>query len=151
MKKVLILGIGNLLQSDDGLGVHIVNEMVHSGIALPEDVEIIDGGTAGLDLIPLMKEREKIIIVDALSTKDLPGSIYRFTPEHAVQTRSTCSLHEVGITEVLRILNLLGYNPEVEIIGIVPEDITTTDIYMSDAVKESIPKAIEVILSAATI
>ncbi|MBN1532090.1 MAG: HyaD/HybD family hydrogenase maturation endopeptidase [Spirochaetes bacterium] len=150
MKKTLILGIGNILQSDEGLGVHIVNELVASGADVPEDVEIFEGGTAGFDLIPMMKGRERIIIVDALKADSEPGSIYRFRPEQVVQRRSTYSLHEGGISEVLETMKLMGYTPEVEFIGIVPEDITTTDIQMSEAVKRSVPKAIELILNAAT-
>jgi hydrogenase maturation protease len=151
MKKVLILGIGNILQSDDGLGVYIVNEIMDSDIELSDDVEIIDGGTAGFDLLHCMSDREKIIIVDALKVHDEPGSIYRFKPDQALLSKCMYSLHEVGITEVLKMLNILGHNPEVEIIGIVPGDIVTQEIIISDAVKESVPKAIELILDAATI
>ncbi len=151
MKKKLILGIGNILQSDEGLGVHIVNQIASGDTIFPDDVEIVDGGTAGFDLIPLMKDREKIIIVDALKADSEPGSIYRFKPEHAMPVKSAFSMHEGGITEVLGMMKLMGHSPEVEIIGIVPENITTMDINLSDAVKRSVPRAIELILSAATI
>jgi hydrogenase maturation protease len=150
MKKTLILGIGNILLSDEGLGVHIVNELASSGVSVPDDVEVFDGGTAGFDLIPLMKDRERIIIVDALKADSEPGSIYRFRAEQAVRRQSTFSLHEGGITEVLETMKLMGHTPDVEFIGIVPEDISTIDIRMSDAVKRSVPRAIELILSAAT-
>lgn len=148
MKKVLVLGIGNILQGDDGLGVHIVNRIEESGVSLPRDVEIIDGGTAGFDLLPLMEGRERIIVVDAVRGDGTPGSIYRFRPENAVETRSAFSLHEVGLTEVIRTLRLLGSNPDIEIIGIIPEDIEVTDIKISAAVQNAIPKAIELILDA---
>ncbi|HON77803.1 MAG TPA: HyaD/HybD family hydrogenase maturation endopeptidase [Spirochaetota bacterium] len=148
MKKVLVLGIGNILQGDDGLGVHIVNRIEESGISLPDDVEIIDGGTAGFDLLPLMQGRDRIIVVDAMRGEGTPGSIYRFKPENAVETRSGVSLHEVGLMEVIRTLRLLGSNPDIEIIGIIPEDIETTDIKISAAVQNAIPKAIELILDA---
>ncbi len=149
MKKVLILGIGNILQSDDGIGVHIVNEMQMSDIPLPENIELLDGGTAGHDLIALMEGWDKIVIVDALKAEGKPGEIYRFRPEQAKQTHISYSLHEVGIMEVIRDLNILGENPEIEFVGIIPEDITTMDITISNAVRESIPRAIEVILDAA--
>ena len=151
MKKILILGIGNTLHSDDGLGVHIINEILDSEINLDDDIEVIDGGTAGFDLMYIMTGREKIIIVDALKVDDEPGSVYRFKPENALLSGCTYSLHEVGITEVIKMLNILGHNPDIEIIGIVPEDISTREIIISDAVKRNVPKAIEVILEAATI
>lgn len=149
MKKVLILGIGNILHSDDGIGVHVVNRIIESGISLPENIEIMDGGTAGYDLLPVLQGRERIIIVDALKADDAPGSIYRFTPDNAVASSARFSLHEVGILEVIRSLRLLGENPGIEIIGIVPEDITTLDIKISPAVLESVPHVIDVILDAA--
>ncbi|MDY6967603.1 MAG: hydrogenase maturation protease [Spirochaetota bacterium] len=149
MKNILILGIGNILQSDDGLGVYIVNHLMESDIQLPEGIEIIDGGTAGFDLLDVMAGRDKIIIIDALETDDTPGSVYRFTPNNLIDSRSMISLHEVGIMEVAKLLNLMGSEPEIEFIGIVPEDISTTDICISKSVKESIPVAIEQILDAA--
>ncbi len=150
MRKILILGIGNILQSDDGIGVHIINHILESGMDIPGDVELIDGGTAGFDLLPIMAKREKIIIVDALRTDDRPGSIYRFTPGHAVGSFSSFSLHEVGIMEVIRNLNLLGENPRIEFIGIVPEDISTLSIGMTPEVEKSIPRAVDQIFYAAT-
>jgi hydrogenase maturation protease len=90
------------------------------------------------------------VIVDALKTNDKPGSVYRFTPEHAVETRAQYSLHEVGIMEVIRTLRLLEHNPEIEFVGVVPENISDLDTNISQAVRESIPRAVEVILDAAT-
>ncbi len=149
MRKVLILGIGNILQSDDGIGVYIVNHIIQSDIKLPKGIEVIDGGTAGFDLLTIMKDRDKIIIVDALKTEDKPGSIYRFKPEQAKNSRSSISLHEIGIMEVIKTLRILGDDPEIEFIGVVPEDIDTLDIRISPMVKESIPKAVDLVIDAA--
>ncbi len=149
MKRILVLGIGNILQKDDGIGVHIVNHIAETGMELPGDVELADGGTAGHDLIPLMQGHDKIIIVDALNVDDRPGSVYRFTPEHLLERKGAFSLHDVGIKEVIASLRILGEVPEIEIIGIVPEDIGTLDIGISDSVRESIPKAVREIFDAA--
>ncbi|MDY6934623.1 MAG: HyaD/HybD family hydrogenase maturation endopeptidase [Spirochaetota bacterium] len=149
MQSTLIIGIGNILQSDEGIGVHIVNHILESGIKLPEEVEVIDGGTSGFDLLPYMKGRDKIIIIDALRTDDVPGSIYRFSPDYALESHTSLSLHEVGIMQVIKMLYFMGENPKIEIIGIVPEDINTLNINISPAVRESIPKAVELILNAA--
>ena len=147
--RILILGIGNLLQSDEGLGVHIVNQIAQN-VEIPEDVEVVDGGTAGFDLLPLMQGREKIIIVDALIVDDEPGSIYRFKPEQIRSARTRFSLHDVGIIEIIELLKLLGENPDIEIIGVVPEDITTLNMDITPRVRESIPKVIEQIMDAAS-
>ncbi len=150
MRKVLILGIGNLLKSDDGLGVHVIRHIEESGVVLPDGIDLLDGGTAGFDLLGLIENYDKIVIVDALRADDKPGSVYRFAPEHAVETRSRFSLHEVGIMEVIRLLRILDRNPEIEFVGIVPENISDDDTNISPAVRKSIPRAVEVILDAAT-
>jgi hydrogenase maturation protease len=148
-KNVLILGIGNILLRDEGLGVHIINKIMDAKTMLPRHAEAIDGGTAGFDLLEIMKRRKKIIIVDALQADDSPGSIYRFKPGYGVTAKNSFSLHETSILDVIKALRLLGENPDIEIVGIVPEDITTPDISISSTVKESIPKAVELILEAA--
>lgn len=150
MRKVLILGIGNTLRGDDGLGVYIVQHMAETGVLLPDGVELLDGGTAGFDLLGLIDGYDKIVIVDALRADDTPGSIYRFTPEHAVERRAQYSLHEVGIMEVIRTLRIAGSDPEIEFVGIVPENIRDLELTISQAVKGAIPRAMKVIIDAAT-
>lgn len=148
-KSILILGIGNVLCKDDGAGIHVVNEIMASGKNLPENVEILDGGIMGLDLLPLLTGREKIVIVDALKTDDVPGSIYRFPAKHLKGGGSMLSLHEVGVKKIIDMLKLMGHNPEIEIVGIVPEDIRSLEIGISESVRKSIPKAVECVLNAA--
>ncbi len=138
------------MRSDDGLGVFIVKQMEESGIPLTEGVSLLDGGTAGFDLLGLIDGYDKIVIVDALKADDKPGSIYRFTPEHAVDSRARISMHEVGIMEVIKTLRIMDNNPEIEFVGIVPENISDMNTTISQAVMESIPRAVEVILDAAT-
>ncbi len=149
MKKVLILGIGNILQSDDGVGVHIANAIMESGIDLPEEVEVADGGTAGFDLIPLMQEKDRVVIIDALNTDDYPGSVYRFSAQHIRCSSNRISLHDVGLADVIHVLDLMGKRPEIEIVGIVPADITTTAIRLSEQVEKAVPKAVKVVLDTA--
>jgi len=148
-KKVLILGIGNILHKDDGLGVFIVNEIENSVNDLPEYVEIADGGVLGYDLLPLMSGREKIIIVDALKAGGEPGSIYKFPAKHLRDTNNKFSLHEMGVKKIIDMLTLTGEKPEIEIIGIVPEDVYTLEIGISDSVNKSVPQAVKLILETA--
>ncbi len=148
MERTLILGVGNILQKDDGIGVFVVNKLRDSGMQIPGHVDIMDGGTAGLDLIPIMYEYDRIIIIDALKVADHPGSVYRFTPEYLLSSSSRVSLHEIGISEILNMLKIQGANPEVEIIGIVPEDIETLEIAISPAVADAVPRVMDLILEA---
>lgn len=144
-KNLLVLGIGNILQKDDGLGSHIINVMQESGESFPENVEFLDGGTAGYDLVPYMMDRDKIIVVDALSVDDECGSIYHFTPEHITPDKNTYSLHDFGLKKILDMLKLSGHEPHVEIIGIVPEDVVSLDIGLTASVQGAVPGAIDLI------
>lgn len=149
IQSTLILGIGNVLHKDDGLGCHIVSEMISANL-VPGDVDIMDGGTGGYDLLSDMTGRKKIIIVDALKSDDTPGSIYRFPAEHLkATTGQSYSQHDTGMDRVIQMLWLMGEQPEIEIIGIVPEDIQTLEIGLSESVRAAIPKAVEQILRAA--
>jgi len=146
-KKKLVIGIGNLLQTDDGVGVHIINQILDSDRIVPDDTEFFDGGTSGYDLIPIMQGREWIIVIDALKYNDEPGSMYYFEAEKLSKTKESFSQHDFGVKQLLDMLRLMGENPKVEIFGIVPEDIETFDIGLTPKVKASIPKAVEKIFS----
>ena len=79
MYNIGVLGIGNILLKDDGIGVHIVNELLKE--SYPQNVDIIDGGTAILDLLDVFVKNNKIIVVDTLKGGHEPGTIYKVTPE----------------------------------------------------------------------
>jgi hydrogenase maturation protease len=120
--KIVILGIGNVLLKDEGVGVHVIREM--SKMDLPNDVELVEGGTSSLDLPLYIEEAQKLIIVDALKGGQKPGTIYRCTPEDLMaKGERPTSLHEVGPLEAFRMATRLGYQPTSVIIGVEPESI----------------------------
>jgi hydrogenase maturation protease len=148
-KRVLILGVGSILHKEDGLGVFIVNEIGSSAKDIPKDVELADGGTLGYDLLSVMSGREKIVIVDALKVDDTPGRIYRFNAKHLLENGNKFTMHDVGVKKIIDMLALTGEEPEIEIIGIVPEDFSSFEIGISDSVMKSVPRAVEYVLDAA--
>lgn len=118
---VLVLGVGNILLSDEGIGVRVVEAFQHR-YAVPEGVEVVDGGTAGIDLLDLLAEHEHVIVVDAVSSGEAPGSVVRLAGD-AVPAffRARISPHQLGISDVLGALRLLDQQPsELVLIGIVP-------------------------------
>ena len=76
-KPILVLGIGNLILKDEGFGVHVVQKM--ADMPLQGDVEVMDGGTMGLDLLYSMEGRKKVIVIDVVNADGPPGTLYRFT------------------------------------------------------------------------
>ncbi|MGB9792037.1 MAG: hydrogenase maturation protease [Thermacetogeniaceae bacterium] len=145
MGKKVVVGIGNLLLKDEGVGVHVVRALERR--SLPCDVELVDGGTAGPDLLPYMSGAEKIIVVDALKGGGEPGSVYCLTPDDCEPKAegNPLSLHDLGILVALRDLELLeGRRPHVVIIGVEPKELDW-GIELTPEVAASIPKVIELV------
>ncbi|MBK8908663.1 MAG: HyaD/HybD family hydrogenase maturation endopeptidase [Rhodospirillales bacterium] len=125
--SILILGVGNILLSDEGIGVRVV-EAFEKRYAVPEDVEIVDGGTAGMDLLDVIEYRDHVIVVDAVKTGRPPGTVVRLTGDDVQGFfRTKISPHQLGLSEVLAALSLLDASPGgVTIIGVEPLDFSTS-------------------------
>ncbi len=144
-KPILILGVGNSIQMDDGIGVHVLEEL--KKISLPGNVELFDGGTAGFDLINVVSERKKVVVIDAVNGGEPPGTIYRFTPED-IKSRNIMydSLHQLGIIESLQMAKLLDkYPEECVIFGVEPNEIDW-GLELTEPLKIKVPKIIELVL-----
>ena len=144
-KKILILGLGNILLGDEGVGVRVAEQLLTH--PLPDEIEVIDGGTAGYELINFFEGKEKVIIVDAVKTNDTPGSVYKLDLA-LVQEDETVqlSLHQIGLKNVFKMASLMDLNPEVTLVGIVPKDYQDYNIGLSEEVEKAIPLAIETVL-----
>lgn len=118
---ILVLGLGNILLSDEGVGVRAV-EALCAGHRLPPEVDAIDGGTAGMDLLDLIIDREHLIVIDAVRLDAPPGTTVRLTGnEIAPVLRTRLSPHQLGLLDVLAAITLLDTGPKtVTVIGIVP-------------------------------
>ena len=143
--KVLIIGVGNILLKDEGIGVHIAREL--EKLSLPEGVRVFDGGTGGLSLIDLMKETPRVVFLDAVEMGKKPGTLIRFTlPEVKMVTdKIKFSLHQVGLPEVLLLASLLRVSPEVVIFGIQPKDLGW-GIGLSPELKKAVPEIVKSVL-----
>jgi hydrogenase maturation protease len=121
---VLVLGLGNILLGDEGVGVRIV-ETLADCYDLPPEVETLDGGTSGMDLLNAVAGRDHLIVADAVNLDAEPGSVVRIADDD-VQAffRTRISPHQIGLSDLLAALVLLDEAPaRVTIIGVVPEDL----------------------------
>ena len=146
-KNILILGLGNILLGDEGVGVRVIEQLFSH--PLPDEIEVIDGGPAGYELINFFEGKEKVISVDAVKTDDTPGSVYKMDLS-IVQEDETVqlSLHQIGLKNVFKMASMMDLNPEVTLIGIVPKDYQDYNIGLSEEVEKAIPLAIETVLKA---
>ena len=144
-QKIVILGVGNLLLSDEGVGVHVANELMK--MDLPPEVSVVEGGTDGFGLIGFITEADRLIVVDAVKGGGAPGSIYHFDIDEIQDCPPAfkTSLHQIGILEVISLLSLMGKKPRTTIIGIEPKSLEM-GMELSPEVKDKIPRIIELIL-----
>ncbi len=119
--KTLVLGLGNVLLSDEGVGVHVVR-LLQERYRFPPDVEILDGGTLGLDLLPYVEETDRLLIVDAVQMDAPPGTVARLEGDQIPAALNLkYSLHQMGLTDLLAAASLRGrYPPEVVLWGVQP-------------------------------
>jgi hydrogenase maturation protease len=142
--RIVIIGVGNLLMKDEGVGIHAIRELEQ--LNLPADVTLIDGGTSP-DLIACTRAGAKMIIIDAAKAGGEPGAIYRFRPEDlAAEKPVLASAHQMGVVENLAMAELAGNKPAaVIIIGIEPAEIDW-GMELSPTLQARMPKLIEVVL-----
>lgn len=121
MTEVLIIGLGNVLMQDEGIGVRAVEEL-ESRYHLPEGVEAIDGGTTGTELLEPMRGVKHLIVADAINSKSPPGTFIRLVDDQVPAFFQTkISNHQLGLSDLLGLLKITGGEPEhVTIIGVVP-------------------------------
>jgi hydrogenase maturation protease len=143
---MLIIGVGNLLLKDEGVGVHVAQELQKR--TLPAGVEVCDGGVGGIGLLDYFREASKLLLIDAAEMSLNPGAIVRFTPQNVKDFVSGVkfSTHDVGLAEVLKLGKALGLCPEdVVIIGIQPKEISW-GAELSPEIQASLPQVVEMVM-----
>lgn len=149
MKPITVLGIGNILLSDEGFGVRVV-ERLQAQYRFPETVQVLDGGTLGMDLLPFLMGTERLLIIDAIDGEKEPGGCYELSGA-AVEAyfRDKVSMHELGIQDVLGVLNILEKPiQEVVICGIQPASLelcTEMTPLIQDAVEPMQARVLEIL------
>jgi len=137
-KKTAVLGMGNVLLKDEGIGIHLI----HALKDLPdlESVDLIDGGTSP-QAIDLVRDADRLIVVDAAYGGEEPGSIYRLSPEH-VRNQEPLSIHELNVLQMLWNVCIMGDSPKITIIGIEPKE-TDWGLELSPELEQRLPRITE--------
>jgi hydrogenase maturation protease len=144
-KRCVVLGVGNLLFSDEGVGVHVAQRLMK--YELPGGVEVVEGGTDGFGLMGVVATADRLIVVDAVKGGSSPGSIYRFEIEDCPPFPDSfkTSVHQVSILEVIVLSGLVGQSPRTVVIGVEPKCLEMS-MTLSDEVEAKIPEVIESIM-----
>ena len=135
--KNIVIGVGNVLFKDEGVGIYAAHYL-EQNYEFDGDLEIMDGGTLGFKLMTFFQEYDNVIILDTVSIEDEPGSIFRLPSEVLLgmgQYRKTA--HEVEIVEMLEICSVLDKHAQVTILGIIPEDIQSVKIGLTQKIEKA--------------
>ena len=135
-KRNIVIGVGNMLFKDEGIGIYASEYIKQNYKFDDEELEIIDGGTLGFKLMTYFQEYDNVIILDTVSIEDKAGEIYRLPSDVLLglgNYRKTA--HEVEIVEMLEIVSVLDSHANVTIIGIIPEDIISVEIGLTQSME----------------
>ncbi len=146
MKKILIVGLGNILLQDEGVGIHVI-EKLRKETDIPPEVELIEGETRGLALLPVLKEGTHIIFVDAMKFEGAAGEIKVLRDKEIISANNMLiSVHEVGLRDIISLISLTEEyeTPKIVLVGIKPMNLGT-GLQLSPEVEGSIPDIINVI------
>lgn len=150
IKKIVILGVGNLLLKDEGVGIHVLRALKEAPLPTDVDLELIDGGTSP-DVFYLLEGADKLIIIDAVAGGSDPGSIYRFRANDiAVEGKHILSIHQIGLLEGLKMMeHMESKRKDVVIIGVEPKEMGW-GLELSSDLQQKIPQIVEVVLQGIT-
>jgi hydrogenase maturation protease len=115
-KKTLVLGLGNVLMGDEGIGVHVVRTLEQQ--KLPEGVECLDGGTGGFILLEPLQSADRVILIDAAADGNAPGTVTRTTPRFSRDYPPTLTAHDVGVKDLLDVFYMQGGDRDVVLYAI---------------------------------
>ncbi len=142
MTTAVVLGIGNILNRDEGVGVRAV-ESLREQIGEPDGIDLIDGGVLGLELLPIVESTPRLLILDAVDAGREPGTVIELAGEDIPQyTKVKMSQHQVTFQEVLALAGMRdSLPPELRLIGVQPADLSI-GIEMSSEVAAAVPEIV---------
>jgi len=142
--RTLVLGIGNYLMGDEGVGVHAIHTL--SKTKLPEYVDIIDGGTGSFDLMPILAQYPLAIFIDATMDSRSPGTIDVIYPKFAKDFPTVLSAHDVGLKDMIDALEFKDELPDIILITVSIKEMNPMSIELTDPIKKSVPKIVDKVL-----
>ncbi len=146
-RKILILGVGNILYADEGVGVRAVERLLET-YDFSDNVTLMDGGNLGMRLMQPLMDSDYCIVLDAVLGGDQPGTIYRFTGDDLRKSLAfKDSMHQSDLVDTLIYCELVGKRPETVVIGMEPYDFKNMSIELTDIVADRLPAMLDIALT----
>jgi hydrogenase maturation protease len=145
-EHVMVLGVGNILFTDEGFGIRVV-EKLNRHYDFPENVSVIDGGVLGVNLMGVISQADHLIVVDVIKNKGAAGTFYRLEEDAIPQRiRLKNSIHQVDFLEALTLCQALDKVPNTVILGVEPKDIQTLGIELTPLIQSKVDPMIDMVL-----
>lgn len=145
-QDILVLGVGNPLMRDDGLGPRVIETLL-SGYDFPHNVEILDAGTMSFTILNLLVDKDHLIMVDAVRGTGHPaGSVMRLNPAQIAQNQVHHTMHDVALTDVLQAVGLIGHAPSTIAVAVQVDNVDEMIPELSPEVEASVPIATALVL-----
>jgi len=145
--RITILGVGNILLSDEGVGVRVV-ERLSNAYEFPDHVQVLDGGVLGVRLMGVIGSTDILIVVDAVKNQGAPGTLYRLADEQIPRrVLAKQSMHQMDLPEVLALCAAIDKNPRTVVVGVEPEDITTLNVTLTATVSAKLDALTAMVLA----
>ncbi len=145
--KILIMGIGNYLLADEGVGVHAIHELAERQI--PDYVDIVDGATGSFELLPVLGAYDKVIMIDATMDNKEAGTIGVLYPRFSADFPVALSSHDIGLKDLFDALEFKGDMPRLILITVTIKEILTMKIELSEKIQAAMPKVADIALNLA--
>ena len=144
--RILVLGVGNPLMGDDGIGPRVV-EMLRAGYRFPNHVDVVDAGTMSFMILDLLRDIDRLIVIDAVNhTEHPPGTVVVLSPEQIAPNEVKHSMHDIALVDVLQAAALIDRAPETTAIGVQIESIEEWVLELSGPVEAAVPVAAAAVL-----
>jgi|MudIll2142460700_1097286.scaffolds.fasta_scaffold427909_2 hydrogenase maturation protease len=137
-RRTLVLGIGNLLMGDEGVGVHAVQGLAPA--AVPPQVTVVDGGTGGFHLLSCFSDYDPVIMIDATLDGRPPGTVSLIEPRYATDFPRSLTAHDIGLRDLIESAALLGPLPKIYLITVSVAELQPMETTLSEPVQSSIPR-----------
>lgn len=146
MEKVLVLGVGNMLFTDEGIGVRAV-ELAEKRHVFPDNVTLLDGGTLGMGLMDALLDCDVAFVLDAVLGGDEPGSLYRLTGDDLRKSVSfRDSMHQTDLVDTLIYCDWMGHRPEAVVLGMEPVDYQAMGTELSPLAAQRLPLLVDLLI-----
>ena len=143
--KTLVVGLGNILMGDEGVGVHVIRALERQ--SLPEGVECLDGGTGGFVLLEPLEQADRILMIDAAADDTPPGTVKRTTPRFSRDYPPTLTAHDIGVKDLLDVFHMQGGGRNVVLYAITINPVQPISLELSDELAPVVDRVVEQILA----